>query len=72
MPGAYLKASLLLAYKEREGRLMSNDIIELNQLLTDIDIQEANSIDQQVEIDVNDVDYELRMGSAIATIVVKC
>ena len=67
-----MKASLLLAYKEREGRLMSNDIIELNQLLTDIDIQEANSIDQQVEIDVNDVDYELRMGSAIATIVVKC
>ena len=51
---------------------MSNDIIELNQLLTDIDIQEANSIDQQVEIDVNDVDYELRMGRAIATIVVKC
>ena len=35
------------------GRLMSNDIIELNQLIADAGIKEANSIDQQIEIDVN-------------------
>lgn len=46
--------------------------MELDQLLTDIDVREADSVDQQVEIDVDDVDYELRMGSTIATIVVKC
>lgn len=51
---------------------MSSDIMELDQLLTDIDVREADSVDQQVEIDVDDVDYELRMGSTIATIVVKC
>lgn len=46
--------------------------MELDQLLTDIDVREADSVDQQVEIDVDDADYELRMGSTIATIVVKC
>lgn len=51
---------------------MSNEIKELDQLLTDIDVREADSINQQVEIDVDDVDYELRMGSTIATIVAKC
>lgn len=51
---------------------MSSDIMELDQLLTDIDVREADSVDQQVEIDVDDADYELRMGSTIATIVVKC
>lgn len=51
---------------------MSNDIMELDQLLTDIDVREADSVEQQVEIDVDDMDYELRMGSTIATIVVKC
>lgn len=51
---------------------MSNDILNLDQLLSDIDVHEADSVVQQVEIDVDDVDYELRMGSTIATIVVKC
>ncbi|WP_459612899.1 hypothetical protein [Corynebacterium urogenitale] len=51
---------------------MSNSILELDQLLADVDMREADSVEQTEVIDVDDVDYELRMGSTIATIVVKC
>ncbi|MGV0431357.1 hypothetical protein [Corynebacterium sp. 20_84] len=51
---------------------MSNTILELDQLLSDVDMREADSVQQAVVIDVDDADYELRMGSTIATIVAKC
>ncbi|STC66238.1 Uncharacterised protein [Corynebacterium diphtheriae] len=51
---------------------MSNTILELDQLLSDVEMLEADSVEQSAVVDVDDVDYELRMGSTIATIVVKC
>lgn len=51
---------------------MSDAILDLDQLLNSVDAHQADSVAQLVEIDVDDADYELRMGSTIATIVVKC
>lgn len=57
----------------RKGSKVSSTLTTLDQVIGDIETRdELDQHIQNVELDVNDPSYELRMGSTIATIAVKC